>query len=134
MKKKIFLIFPPHLTDQPITYNLIKKYDLKTNILSAAINYNTKGTLLLELEGDESNILSGINYLESIGIHIDRIHTTIYWDEKACVHCGVCTAVCPSDALNLDTNSWRLSFNAEKCLGCNLCIKACPLKIITNGL
>ncbi|QEK12873.1 4Fe-4S dicluster domain-containing protein [Crassaminicella thermophila] len=134
MKKKIFLIFPPHLTDQPITYTLIKKYDLKTNILRASINYNTQGNLLLELEGTKENISSGIRYLENIGVKVDFIHTEIKWDEKACIHCGACTAVCPSDALKLDSNSWLLSFNAEECLGCKLCIKACPLKIITNGL
>lgn len=133
MKRKVLLTFPSNLTDSPITYNLVKNYDLKFNILRAAIKYNVEGSLLLELEGEEDNISSGIVYLESMGVKVDFVHTKIDWDEKNCVHCGACTAVCMSGALHMDSSS-KVSFDEEKCLGCLLCIKACPLKAIEDSL
>lgn len=133
MKRKVLLTFPSNLTDSPITYNLVKNYDLKFNILRAEIKYNVEGSLLLELDGEDSNISSGIKYLEGLGVKTDLIHTKVDRDEEACVHCGACTAVCMSGALSMDS-AWKVSFNEEKCLGCLLCIKACPLKVINAGL
>jgi ferredoxin len=44
------------------------------------------------------------------------------------VHCGACTAVCPSRALTMNGDKWTLTFDHSKCLICELCVKACPLK------
>ena len=35
VKKKLVLSFPPRLTQQPVTYELIRKFDLQVNILPA---------------------------------------------------------------------------------------------------
>ena len=35
-KRKVVLSFPPHLIDQPITYRLIRDYNLIVNILQGA--------------------------------------------------------------------------------------------------
>lgn len=134
MKKKVLLTFPSNLTGSPVTYNLIKHHDLKINILRASIKYNVKGELLLELDGSESSISSGIRYLDDIGIRVDSINTRINRSENLCVHCGACTAVCNSEALSIDKKSWEVCFNDEKCLGCELCIKACPTKAITGSI
>ena len=134
MKKKVLLTFPSNLTDTPITYSLIKNYDLKFNILRASIKYNVEGSLLLELDGTRENIDSGIKYLEDIGLQVDLIHTKVYWDEDTCIHCGACTSVCLSGALSMDKENWLISFNDEKCLGCELCVKACPLRAIKGSV
>lgn len=47
-----------------------------------------------------------------------------------CVECGACTAVCNTNALQLDASSWSLVYDKHKCTGCKLCIKACPLRAI----
>jgi len=44
---KVVLRFPPDLTDQPITYKLIKEYDLMVNILRGHITPKEEGMLVL---------------------------------------------------------------------------------------
>lgn len=133
MKRKILLTFPSELTDLPITYELIKKYDLMINILKASIGYNTEGTLLIELEGTEDNISAGIKLLTEKGIQVDMYHTRIQWSKEECVHCGACTAVCPSRALSMNPAGWMLEFDEIRCLGCNLCVNSCPLRAISSA-
>ncbi|MDD3839983.1 MAG: 4Fe-4S binding protein [Clostridia bacterium] len=128
MKKiKLSLRFSPHLTEKPITYHLIKDYDLVINILNAEINFNKAGKLTVEMEGTEENIDKGLRYLEQQGVKYKIFTKTIIWEEDKCVHCGACTAVCPSRALKMDQKDWSLSFDKSKCLVCELCIQACPI-------
>jgi len=51
-------------------------------------------------------------------------------NKKECVHCGICTAACTTGALNLDSNTWMLEYDASKCINCGLCVLACPLNVI----
>lgn len=130
MKIKVLLTFPADLTDRPITYRLVKDFDLQINILRASIEYNIEGKLLLELQGPGEAIDKGITFLKQQGINVDLFKSKIKWAQEECVHCGACTAVCSSSAFCLNHESWLLEFSEEKCLGCGLCVKACPLKII----
>jgi ferredoxin len=133
MKRKVLLTFPSELTDLPITYDLVKKYDLRMNILKASIGYNTEGTLLIELEGTDDNVSQGIKYMSDMGIQIDMYHTRIQWNSYNCVHCGSCTAVCPTSALSMSRDNWMISFDEIRCLGCNLCVNSCPLRVIESA-
>lgn len=55
----------------------------------------------------------------------------IHVDDKKCVQCGACTAVCNSNALSMDPAAWTLAYDEQKCKGCLLCINACPLRAIS---
>ncbi|MFA7573248.1 MAG: 4Fe-4S dicluster domain-containing protein [Lutispora sp.] len=55
-------------------------------------------------------------------------------DEKECVHCGACTAVCNSKALELDKESCALFYNSKACVGCKNCIEVCPVRAISVGV
>lgn len=133
MKRKVLLTFPSKLTDLPITYDLVKRYDLRINILKASIGYNTEGTLLIELEGADDNVSHGIRYMSDMGIQLDMYHTRIQWNSNNCVHCGSCTAVCPTNALSMSSDNWMISFDEIRCLGCNLCVNTCPLRVIESA-
>ncbi|MFA0816593.1 MAG: NIL domain-containing protein [Anaerofustis sp.] len=130
-KVKLLLLFPKQLTGEPITYNLVKNYDLKINILKAQINYNIEGRLLIELEGTEKNIKSGIAYLKSQNIKVKKDGTSTYIDFDKCIGCGACVAACEVGALYMNEEN-KLVFDTEKCLECMLCVKACPQRIIKN--
>ncbi|MFZ5968026.1 MAG: NIL domain-containing protein [Bacillota bacterium] len=130
MRVKVLLTFPKDLTDQPVTYRLIKDFDLEINILRASIDYNVEGKLLLELKGSEENIHKSIAYVKDQGINVELFDKKVIRNQEACVHCGACTAVCGADALYLNKDSWMIQFEDEKCLSCGLCVKACPLRII----
>lgn len=41
-----------------------------------------------------------------------------------CVGCGECVAVCPADAIHMESD--KAVLNTEKCIGCASCVAACP--------
>lgn len=129
-KKRIVLNFPHSLVDKPITYHLIKDYDLVINILRARVTPREEGRLILEVTGDKRNLNSGIKFLKDLGIGIESLAQDIKWNEKKCTHCGVCLAICPTEAFIMDRKSHRISFDKEKCIVCENCLRACPYKAI----
>ncbi len=53
----------------------------------------------------------------------------IILDQQACVHCGACTAHCPTQALCLDEQD-KLHFTSEICSHCLSCLPVCPCKAL----
>jgi ABC-type methionine transport system ATPase subunit len=52
-KIKVTLYFPANEITKPVTYHLVKDYDLKVNILNADISLNKVGKLTMDIEGEE---------------------------------------------------------------------------------
>lgn len=129
MKKRFILTFPPAAVQEPVTYTLIKEYDVKVNILNAYISFEEGGRLAVELEGDEENIRRGLEYVRKQSIDCAPLEKNIMFRQEKCINCGACTAVCFAGALQMDKESWKLSFDPEKCIVCELCTGACPLKL-----
>jgi L-aspartate semialdehyde sulfurtransferase ferredoxin len=131
MKKiKVTVYFPANKITKPVTYHLVKDYDLILNILHADISLNKVGKLIADIEGEESNIEAGLKFLDDQGLKYQLFTKSIIWQEDNCVHCGACTAVCPSGALKMNMDDWSLEFDKEKCMVCELCVKACPLNVM----
>lgn len=136
MKKiKVTMYFPANKIAVPLTYHLIRDYNLMINILNADVSLNKVGTLVADIEGEEKDIEAGLEYVRKIGAEYTVFTKSIIWQEESCVHCGACTAVCPSGALKMDKTDWSLTFDREKCLICELCVNACPLRVMSvkNG-
>jgi ferredoxin len=129
-KKRVVLTFPPKLTEIPLTYKLVKDYDLSINILKAKITPGEEGKLVLELSnGSEQKIKAGIDFLVNQGVIVEPVSKEIVLDETECIQCGACSAVCKPGALSLSERG-DLVFNREKCIVCEMCVNACPLRII----
>lgn len=126
MKKKIVLHFPREIWDKPIIYRLIKDYSLVLNILKASVLPKRESFMVLEIEGDDLNCRSGIQYLLESGVTIEPIAQDIKRDEERCTHCGACTAICPTGALSIERETMEVLFDSEMCSGCELCVPACP--------
>lgn len=130
-KKKIVLTFPPELSEKPLTYHLVKDFDLSINILKAKITPGEEGKLVIELSnGHDDNIQAGIDYLKSQGVSVEPVSKEIVLNEKDCINCGGCTAVCGPKALSIAAPEWKLQFDKEQCIVCELCVKACPMQVI----
>ncbi len=129
-KKKVVLTFPYKLINQPITYHLIKDYDLKVNILRARINPREEGRLMIEIGGEEKSLEKGMNYLKELGVELESLAQDIRWLDERCTHCTVCIPICPTEAIILDRNQMIVSFDKDKCIGCGLCVPACPYKAV----
>ncbi len=130
-KERFILIFPPVSTTQPLTYRLIKEYDVMINILKGEISAGKVGRLLVEIEADQEKVDSALQFLKDQGVDIRPISDQIRLDIDKCVHCGACTSVCFSGALDLNRDTWQLEFTPGKCVACGLCSKACPLRLFT---
>ena len=131
---KLTMYFSANDITKPITYHLIKDYNLQVNILHADISLNRVGKLTADITGEERDIGAGLKFVEEQGVKYKLFTKSIIWQEDGCVHCGACTAVCPSGALWMDKDDWSLAFDREKCLVCELCVKACPLRVISVSL
>ncbi len=130
-KRRVVLTFPPELTERPLTYHLVKDYDLAINILKAKITPGEEGKLVLELSnGSPEKIDEGLDFLEKQGVIVQPLSKEIVLEEEECIHCGACTAVCTSGALRLDPQTARLVFDREKCIVCELCVPACTMRVI----
>lgn len=46
-------------------------------------------------------------------------------DKNVCVACGVCTKVCPKQAIEIVKGCYA-KVDGEKCVGCRICEKNCP--------
>jgi L-aspartate semialdehyde sulfurtransferase ferredoxin len=128
MKKRIILRFKKSTINKPIVYRLIKDYDLAFNILRANVSPRAESMLVMEIEGTDENFAKGLEYLKSWDIDIEPIEQDINRDEEKCVHCGLCTSVCATEALDIDRQTMRVLFDYEKCVACELCVKVCPVK------
>lgn len=129
MKKRLVLTFPANHVDEPVTYKLVKEHDILVNILNADITPGREGKLLVEMKAPRENLEEAIQYLESINVHWSPVKKSIILNEKECIHCGSCSAVCFADALTIDPGSRELIFKPQKCIACELCITACPLQL-----
>lgn len=128
-KRRMVLRFPADTVNEPITYTLIKEFDIMVNILNADITPGKEGNLLIEMDGIENNLDEALVYLENKEVDVTPAIKTILFREASCIHCGACSSVCFPGALNMNASSRKLEFSPEKCVACELCIKACPLQL-----
>jgi ferredoxin len=124
--KMLSLRFPASTVNEPISANLVRKFDLTFNILKATIYPRKEGLMVMELSGHRENFQRGIRYLKSMGIKVESVGEDVKRDEEKCFHCGACTAVCPSGALSIRRPSMEVIFDKSKCSACELCVPACP--------
>ena len=126
ISRRVVLHFPSELIDQPIISNTVKQYNLEFNILKASIAPPEGGLLVVELQGGKKDVGEALAYLKELNIRIENLSRDITRRDDACVHCGVCVAICPSDALVSNATKGEVDFLPDKCVACELCVKACP--------
>lgn len=126
---RFVLDFPKERTGTPVVYKLVKDYNLIINILKARITPEEEGRMVIELNGEENNIEAGLNFLAEQGISVKALSGKITLNIEECIHCGLCTGVCRTGALSLNSER-KIMLLPEKCTLCELCVGACPLRII----
>lgn len=131
-KKKVIFSFPPRLISEPITYVLVKDYDLQVNILRATVKPRERGRMVVEITGDKANIDQALEYLDNHGVTVDALVQEMHHYPELCIHCSACTALCPTDALHVDSATREVSYDPGKCILCESCIPACSYRAIES--
>ena len=132
--KKIVIRYTPDIVQQPVIYQLVKQYNLVFNILKARIFPRREGVIVLELSGTKENFDHGIRFLKELGLNVEPLSKSVSQNVDKCVHCGACTAFCPTGALAFEKESLKVLFDPEKCNGCELCVSACPVRAMEIDL
>jgi ABC-type methionine transport system ATPase subunit len=70
--RKVMFTFPPELVREPIIFQLGQHFEVIPNIRQADIS-ESKGWVVLELEGEEKAIDASIEWLTSKGIRVDPV-------------------------------------------------------------
>jgi ferredoxin len=118
----------------PVTYRLAKDFNIAARIIRAQVAPNQVGKLVLELSGDIDQLDAAIDWMSSQEINVSLASREILIDEQSCVHCGLCTGVCPTEALSLDPKTFQLHFTRSRCIVCEQCIPTCPVQAISTNL
>jgi L-aspartate semialdehyde sulfurtransferase ferredoxin len=130
MTKRLVLSFPPPLIDQPVTYELVRKYNLKINILRARITPREQGRLVVEVTGSKKDLDAGLRFLEEVKVEATALAQDVKFHEERCIECSACTSVCPTKALSVGGPERHVSFDREQCIACELCIPVCPYNVM----
>jgi len=128
---KVVFNFPENVVEDPVTYHLIVDYGVQVNILRASIDPGKQGIMVVELRGDENQISQGLNYLERVGVQVEPLAEEIRHLEDQCASCTACLPHCPTQALEVDRESWYVSFDPEKCILCLSCLEVCIYRAIS---
>ncbi len=123
---KVRLKFDANSASKPMIYYFAKNFDIVFSILQADIRPGTGGRTILEMRGEEEALERTLAFAIDQGVDVKILSKAVVWNDKTCVHCGACTAVCQPKALSLDADTAELSFNNAACVVCEMCIGACP--------
>jgi hypothetical protein len=72
IKRRVRFTFPQKLITEPLIYQLGKKYEIVTNIRRADVREDM-GWVVLELEGEEDEIASGLEWVAEYGVRVDPV-------------------------------------------------------------
>lgn len=122
--KKYMLKFTTNNFQEPISYALTKRFNIVPNIMQAKVN-ESGGGLILDLQGEESDIEDAKQYMEGLGILVKELEKHVNRDETRCIHCGACVSVCPVKAFVVSKLTWEVEFKGDLCIACESCLTAC---------
>ena len=134
MKKRVSLTFPRNVVQMPVTYQLAKEFNIAANIIRAQVAPNQVGKLVVELSGDIDQLEAAIDWMRNNNIGVALATGEIVIDEETCVHCGLCTGVCPTESLTLNPKTFKLQFRQQSCIVCEQCVPTCPVQAISANI
>ena len=71
-KRRAKFTFPTDLITEPVIYNLGRDFQIITNIRRAEVREDV-GWVILELEGSQDEIESGLGWVTSVGVRVDPV-------------------------------------------------------------
>ena len=78
--KRVRLTYPVELLRQPVLYQLIRQFELVTNIMQADVSPQS-GCIILEMRGEEETIQKALDWMAEQGI---QVHVLTKDEEITC--------------------------------------------------
>ncbi len=128
MRKKVIFNIPKEAIETSIIQDLVREYGLDVRILRANLEPESGGRIIILINGDKDEIERAIIHVESVGISTRFLEHDIRWHEDLCVDCGACISICPTQALSLDRDKFKMRINFDRCVACGACVEMCPTK------
>ena len=70
--QRVKFTFMTQLVKEPIIYQLVQNFNLVTNIRRADVREDM-GWVVLELDGDDTEIQRGLDWVSAIGVRVDPV-------------------------------------------------------------
>jgi ABC-type methionine transport system ATPase subunit len=80
IQKMVKLTFPKELVKKPIIYEMIRRYDILTNIVQAQVAAD-EGWIILEIRGEEAVLQSALEWVAGEGVQVRALTAE---EEAAC--------------------------------------------------
>ncbi len=71
-KRRAKFTFPTNLVTEPVIFDLGHKFRVVTNIRKADVREDM-GWVILEIEGEDEEIESGLDWVMSMGVRVDPV-------------------------------------------------------------
>ena len=69
---RVKLTFPEHLIKQPVIARMVREFDVMPNVRRASVEEHF-GWIVCELGGDDGAIERAIDWLQDLGVQVDRL-------------------------------------------------------------
>lgn len=73
---RFWLMYPPKLIQQPLLWQLAKKFEVVTNVRQASIT-DEIGLVCLELHGKRIEIKNAVKWLEKQGVKVEPVEINV---------------------------------------------------------
>ena len=124
---KMILRFDSKTVTKPVLSKTTLETGALINILRAEVGAR-RGEILIEVEDEKAKKVEEL--LTAEGVEVVEVIEDIQKDDEKCVHCGACTSICPTEALNFNEEK-KVVVEAEKCVHCGACVKVCPTQALS---
>jgi ABC-type methionine transport system ATPase subunit len=71
-RRKVFLTFPQKIVNEPILYEIGRRFEVIPNIKGASVT-DEVALLALVLEGEDDEIRKVLAYLENLGVKVESL-------------------------------------------------------------
>ena len=75
-QRRLWLMYPPKLIQQPMIWQLGHKFKVVTNIRQASVT-DEIGIVCLEVEGKRQEVKAAIKWLEKIGVSVEPVEINV---------------------------------------------------------
>jgi hypothetical protein len=75
-QRRLWLMYPPKLIQQPLIWELGKRFKVVTNIRQASVT-DEIGIVCLEVDGKRDTVKSAIQWLEKSGVNVEPVEINV---------------------------------------------------------